>query len=78
MRIEPEFSAIVTRTIEPGKTGQIKFRGSWWTSRCEQNIRLKAGEIVHVVRRQGLTLYVVPIPTIPRDSDFLNSFSIYA
>jgi membrane-bound ClpP family serine protease len=73
MRIKPEYTAIVTQTIEPGKSGQIKFQGSWWTSRCEQNIKLKHGEIVQVVGRQGLTLYVVPIPTIPNDSDLLNT-----
>lgn len=53
-------TAIVTRTIAPGKAGQIKFQGSWWTARSTDEHTLMPGKTVYVVERQMLTLYVEP------------------
>ncbi|MGA7932047.1 MAG: NfeD family protein [Kovacikia sp.] len=41
--------AVVTRTIAPGKSGQVKFQGTWWNARCEQNIRILPGQTVYVL-----------------------------
>lgn len=62
--LNPEDEAIVTQTIEPGRSGQIKYRGSWWMARCRQTVRLFPGAIVYVVGRHVTTLYVEPL-TLP-------------
>lgn len=62
----PQFSkheATVVKAIEPLKTGQIRFQGSWWSARCQQDITLQPGELVNVVGRQNITLLVEPIAT---------------
>ena len=55
---EPDNEAVITMPIEPGKSGQVKFAGSWWTARCQQGIKLALGENVYVVGRHNITLYV--------------------
>ena len=60
----PQFSkheAKVVKAIEPLKTGQIRFQGSWWSARCQQDIILQPGELVNVVGRQNITLLVEPV-----------------
>lgn len=59
--IEVGKEAIVTQTIVPGRKGQVKFQGSWWTARCSQDITLSPGKLVHVIDRQTITLYVEPV-----------------
>lgn len=53
-----EREAIVTKTIYPHRSGQVKFKGSWWTAKCKQAVTLSPDEIVYVVERQNLTLLV--------------------
>jgi hypothetical protein len=56
-----ENEAIVTQTIEPGRKGQVKFQGSWWTARCELGMTLVPGKTVYVIaRHNSTTLYVLP------------------
>jgi membrane protein implicated in regulation of membrane protease activity len=50
--------AIVTQTIAPGRKGQVKYQGSWWTARCHDNVTLMVGTMVYVMSRQNLTLYI--------------------
>ncbi|HEY9642305.1 MAG TPA: NfeD family protein [Coleofasciculaceae cyanobacterium] len=52
--------AVVATTIHPYRTGRIKFQGSWWFARCDHDITLHPGEIVHVIGRQNITLLVEP------------------
>ncbi|UBF24539.1 NfeD family protein [Kovacikia minuta CCNUW1] len=57
----PANKAIVTRTIEPGISGQVKFQGTWWNARCEQNITLRPGQTVYVVSEwSSIPLLVEP------------------
>jgi len=58
---KPVVDAIVTQAIAPGRKGQVKFQGSWWTARCSQDITLSPGKLVHVIDRQLITLYVEPV-----------------
>jgi membrane protein implicated in regulation of membrane protease activity len=52
--------AIVTQSIRPGRTGQVKFKGSWWNARCSWDVNLLEGQIVYVIDRRDNTLYVEP------------------
>ena len=54
--------AIVTEAIEPQKAGRVKFQGSWWPARCIQEICLNPGDVVYVVDRKNITLYVELVP----------------
>jgi hypothetical protein len=53
--------AIVDATIEPSKNGRVRFQGSWWSARCEQETTIFPGEMVRVVGRQNITLIVEPV-----------------
>ncbi|UBF24541.1 NfeD family protein [Kovacikia minuta CCNUW1] len=57
---DEDFEAVVTRSISPGKAGQVEFKGSWWTARCNREVVLVPGQIVYVVVRRDNTLYVEP------------------
>ncbi len=50
--------AIVEEAICPGVVGRVKFRGSWWPARCDQNAVLFPGGVVQVVGIQNITLLV--------------------
>lgn len=53
--------AIVDAIIEPSKNGRVRFQGSWWSARCEQETTIFPGEMVRVVGRQNITLIVEPV-----------------
>lgn len=55
--------AIVTQAIAPGKAGQVKFQGSWWTAYCSQPVTLQPGQQVYVTQLQGTSLTVTTYPT---------------
>ncbi|WP_421655657.1 NfeD family protein [Leptothermofonsia sp. ETS-13] len=54
-------TATVSETIRPNHLGRIKFQGTWWFARCEQNIVLPSGVSVYVIDRENLTLIVEPV-----------------
>lgn len=60
--VAPEDTAIVDSTIWPGERGQVRFQATWWKARCAQPVPLFAGSRVQVIGREGLTLWVVPLP----------------
>jgi hypothetical protein len=53
--------AIVVRAIEPGRSGRVRFAGSWWSAQSEQQSTFLPGEIVEVVGRRNLTLLIQPV-----------------
>ena len=53
--------ALVTQNIEPLTGGRIRFQGSWWCARCNQDITIEAGKMVYVVGRQNITYIVEPL-----------------
>ncbi len=66
-QLDPANKAIVTNTIEPGKAGQVRFQGSWWNARCEQNLTLTLGQTVYVISDPGsMPLIVEPAPVDER------------
>jgi membrane protein implicated in regulation of membrane protease activity len=50
--------AIVEEEIRPNQPGRVRFQSSWWPAKCEQQITLKPGEVVHVVGLENITLIV--------------------
>ncbi|MBZ8179934.1 hypothetical protein G3T18_07465 [Oscillatoria salina IIICB1] len=53
--------AVVEREIRPEQKGRVRFRGSWWPARCDEEIIICSGEIVEVVGRCNITLVVQPL-----------------
>jgi membrane protein implicated in regulation of membrane protease activity len=59
--LEESREARALTAIPPGKTGRVIYEGNSWQARCEDDeIAIAADEAVHVVRRKGTTLYVLP------------------
>jgi membrane protein implicated in regulation of membrane protease activity len=54
--------AVVDQAIQPGKSGRVWYRGTWWPARCELNITLSPEEVVLVVGHRNITLLVEPLP----------------
>ncbi|MBD2461849.1 NfeD family protein [Oscillatoria sp. FACHB-1407] len=55
-----ENEAIVVETIEPGKTGWVRFQSILWSAYCPSGSVLHSGEQVYVVSRDNTTLCVEP------------------
>jgi membrane protein implicated in regulation of membrane protease activity len=54
--------AIVTTDILPGSTGRIALQGSTWNACCDlPDSKIRAGQKVMVVGREGTVLKVVPL-----------------
>lgn len=58
----PSGQATVDAIIQPSRTGRVRFQGSWWSARCDQNVTISPGEVVRVIGRQNITLVVEPLP----------------
>jgi hypothetical protein len=58
---EQEQQATVDETVQPGKTGRVKFLASWWPAQCAQDVTLVHGDIVRVVGIRDITLLIEPV-----------------
>jgi membrane protein implicated in regulation of membrane protease activity len=70
---DSDHKAIVTRSIQPGRSGQVKFQGSWWTAWCNQEVILVPGQSVYVIGRRNISLYVEPVFLSVESSDLQSS-----
>lgn len=52
--------AIVEQTIQPDKSGRVRFKGSRWYARCDQPIAIAPNDMVDVIGVQNITLLVEP------------------
>lgn len=52
--------AVVEKIIQPGQSGRVKFKASWWSARCPEAVTIPVGELVEVVGTEGITLLVEP------------------
>ena len=50
--------AVVEEEIRPGKSGRVRFQSTWWPAKCDRDVTLKPGEVVHVVGLENITLIV--------------------
>lgn len=55
---DPRNEAVVTQAVHCHRSGQVKFRGSWWGARCSEGKTLSPGEVVYVLGRHNLLLHV--------------------
>ena len=58
---DQEQQATVDETVQPGKTGRVKFLASWWPAQCLQDVTLVRGDIVRVVGIRDITLLIEPV-----------------
>jgi membrane protein implicated in regulation of membrane protease activity len=49
---------VVEETIHPDQKGCVYSNGIYWTARCAKNITLEPGELVYVVRRESIIIWV--------------------
>lgn len=56
-----ENRAVVVEEIHPNCVGRVHFQSTDWPARCDLEIILPCGEIVCVVDRENLTLFVEPL-----------------
>jgi len=54
----PDSEALVTQAIHCHRSGQVKFRGSWWTARSTEAKTISPDEVVYVLGRHNLLLHV--------------------
>lgn len=67
--LKPSQYARVCEAIPPGEVGHVQYEGAIWQARCQISDRaIASGLSVIVVKRQGTTLIVLPIPTSPSNS----------
>ncbi len=60
--LRPVTNGKVLRAIYPSRTGDVSYQGSIWKARCEaSDMVIEIGELVHVVGREGNTLWVMPV-----------------
>ena len=52
--------AIVQQAIQPQQRGRVRFWGSDWFARCDQEITISPGEVVDVIGVESITLLVEP------------------
>ncbi len=55
---DPDNEAVVTQAIYQSCSGQVRFRGRWWTARSAQARPIVPDEVVYVVGRRNVVLYV--------------------
>lgn len=60
---------VVTIAIQPNRLGQVKFKGGWWSAKCEQAIVLTQGRLVTILGRDNITLVVEPFGPDPHDEE---------
>jgi len=72
LAFEMDQEALVLETIEPGKTGRVKFQGSWWAARSTQPFSLSPGQTVQVIGRWNITLYV-ELTNVPTNLSLIHS-----
>ena len=49
---DEESLAVVTKTIQPGRFGEIKFKGTFYKAKCnDTNIEIKVGDSVSVIKQ---------------------------
>jgi len=73
-QLDPANKAVVTNTIEPGKSGQVRFQGSWWNARCEQNLTLTPGQTVYVISDPNSMPLIIEPATLDEKSTLQNIF----
>lgn len=60
-KIQDATEAETLTEIAAGQTGRVLYEGNSWRARCEDyNLAIAPNQKVHVVRREGTTLIVVP------------------
>lgn len=56
-----EEEAVVEETVYPYSKGRVHFHGTSWMGRCDDDVKLIAGQRVHVTGLRNTTLLIQPI-----------------
>ncbi len=51
---------IVCEEIKPYHKGRVRFKATSWDARCDQELTLAPGTPVRVVKKENITLFVIP------------------
>jgi membrane protein implicated in regulation of membrane protease activity len=64
-REEPPYSreGKITEVIEPGRKWQVRHQATFWLARSHSSTNFCPGDLVRIVKREGLTLFIEPLET---------------
>lgn len=53
----------IARVIEPNKIWQVWYKATYWSARSRTTANFRPGDLVRVVEREGLVLFIEPLDT---------------
>ena len=61
---EQDWDGEVESVVKPGRVWRVKYEATSWNARSLKPLNLKVGDVVRVVKRQGLLLWIEPVEDV--------------